>query len=66
MYVKCFSLLILYSRCLEYSINVRHTGHVPVKANVIQLTLSLSTTQLTLTAPSITSKAVGECINDSV
>ena len=50
-------------RCLEYSINVHHTGYIPVKANVTQLTLSLSTTQLTLAAPNLANNAAGECIN---
>lgn len=50
----------LVFRCVWYSINGHHKGHLPVKANVSQLTLSLSTLQLDLTEPAFASKSAGE------
>ena len=40
--------------------NDHHSGHLPVKANVMPLSLSLSTTRLALTEPYLASKAAGE------
>ena len=50
-----------HCRCIEYCINNHHSGHLPVKADVIPLSLSLSTTQLTLTEPYLANKTAGEC-----
>ena len=46
---------------MEYCINGHHNGHLPVKANCTQLSLSLSSTTLVLTEPYLASNTAGKC-----
>ena len=57
--LSCIKLL-KYHRSVEYCINGHHNGHLPVKANCTQLSLSLSSTTLTLTEPYLASNTAGE------
>ena len=59
-YKRDIQVYIFPDRSLEYCINGHHTHHIPVKAEVVKLTLKLSTNTLSLSEPYLSAPTAGE------
>ena len=59
-YKRDVQVYIFPDRSLEYCINGHHAHHIPVKAEVVKLTLKLSTNTLSLSEPYLSAPTAGE------